>query len=86
MIENSVFPDSLKQILTLYTKKDSKSENENYRPVSILPNLSKISGAACMHRRTSILTLFFLNTSLDLERGTVHNNVNLLWLKNGERL
>ena len=43
MIENSVFPDSLKQadIKPVY-KKDSRNEKENYRPVSILPNLSKI--------------------------------------------
>ena len=43
MIENSVLPVSLKQadIKPIY-KKDSRNENENYGPVSILPNLSKI--------------------------------------------
>ena len=43
MIENFVFPDSLKQadIKPVY-KKDSRNEKENYRPLSILPNLSKI--------------------------------------------
>ena len=43
MIENTVFPDSLKQadIKPVY-KKDSRNEKENCRPVSILPNLSKI--------------------------------------------
>ena len=42
MIENSVFPDSLKQadIKPVY-KADSKNKKENYRPVSILSNLSK---------------------------------------------
>ena len=38
-----VFPDELKQadIKPIY-KKESRNEKENYRPVSILPNLSKI--------------------------------------------
>ena len=42
-IKNSVFPVSLKQadIKPIY-RKESRSEKENYRPVIILPNLSKI--------------------------------------------
>ena len=49
MIGNSAFPDSLKQadIKPVY-KKDSRNEKENYSPVSILPNLSKIYGR-CMY-------------------------------------
>ena len=43
MVENSVFPVSLKQTdIKRIHKKDSRSDKENYRPVSILPNLSKI--------------------------------------------
>ena len=43
MIENSVFPVSIKQAdITPIHKKDSRSDKENYRPVSILPNLSNI--------------------------------------------
>ena len=40
---NDVFPNKLKQadIKPIY-KKESRNEKENYRPVSILPNLSKI--------------------------------------------
>ena len=43
MIENSVFLVSIKQaaMKPIY-KKDSRNEKENYRPVSIVPNLSKI--------------------------------------------
>ena len=43
LIGNFVFPDSLKQadIKPVY-KKDSRNEKENYRSLSILPNLSKI--------------------------------------------
>ena len=45
MIKDSVFPDSLKQAdIKPVCKKDSRSERENYRPVSILPNLPKICG------------------------------------------
>ena len=40
---NGVFPNELKQadIKPIY-KKESRNEKENYRPVSILPNLSKV--------------------------------------------
>ena len=45
MIENSPFPVSLKQAdIKPIHKKDSRSDKENYRPVSILPNLSEIYG------------------------------------------
>ena len=42
-VNNGVFPNELKQadIKPIY-KKESRNEKENYRPVSILPNLSKI--------------------------------------------
>ena len=43
MIQNFVFPVSLKEAdIKRICKKDSRNEKENYRPVSILPNLSKI--------------------------------------------
>ena len=42
-ITTSIFPSSLKQaILIPVFKKGDKSPKENYRPVSILPNKSKI--------------------------------------------
>ena len=42
-MDKDVFPNELKQadVKPIY-KKDSRNEKENYRPVSILPNLSKI--------------------------------------------
>ena len=42
-VNKGVFPDELKHadIKPIY-KKESRNEKENYRPVSILPNLSKI--------------------------------------------
>ena len=42
-VKKGVFPDELKHadIKPIY-KKEARNEKENYRPVSILPNLSKI--------------------------------------------
>ena len=42
-MNKGVLPDELKQadIKPIY-KKESRNEKENYRPVSVLPNLSKI--------------------------------------------
>ena len=42
-MNNGIFPNGLKQpdIKPIY-KNESRNEKENYRPVSILPNLSKI--------------------------------------------
>ena len=43
LIDNGIFPDSLKFAnITPVFKKDSRTEKTNYRPVSILPSLSKI--------------------------------------------
>ena len=42
-INEGVFPDSLKIAnITLVHKKDEKTDKENYRPVSVLPLLSKV--------------------------------------------
>ena len=43
LLNEDVFPDDLKQadIKPIY-KKDSRNQKQNYRPVGILPNLSKI--------------------------------------------
>ena len=79
MIEKYVFPVSLKQAdIKPIHKKDSRSEKENYRPVSILPNFSKIYEHCLQTQIKSTLTLFFLNSNLDLERDIVHINVYLL--------
>ena len=42
-LNKGVFPDELKQVdFKPVYKRESKNEKENYKPVSILPNLSKI--------------------------------------------
>ena len=43
MLDEGTFPDSLKTAnITPVFKKDSRTDKTNYRPVSVLPNLSKI--------------------------------------------
>ena len=43
LVDNGIFPDSLKAAnITPVFKKDSRTEKSDYRPVSILPNLSNI--------------------------------------------
>ena len=41
-VDKSVFPDDLKHVQAPIHKKKDKSDTTNYRPVSILPNISKI--------------------------------------------
>ena len=42
-ISQSVFPSALKLVnITPVRKKDSKSKKDHYRPISVLPNISKI--------------------------------------------
>ena len=43
LLDKGTFPDSLKTAnITPVFKKDSRTDKTNYRPVSVLPNLSKI--------------------------------------------
>jgi len=69
--ENSVFPDKLKiaQVTPLH-KKNSTLEKGNYRPVSILPTISKIFERAIntqlTHFLTSMAILIFLHLDLDM--------------------
>ena len=77
MIENSVFPVLFKQVdITRIYRKDSRNEKENYRPVIILPNLSKIY-ELLVYTDEQVLTLFFLNTNFDLDRDILHSNIYL---------
>ena len=84
MIENSVFPVSLKQadIKPTYKKIPGMIRKTTGQYESYLICL-KFMSVACIHRLTSTLTLLFLNISLDLEKYIMHSNVYLLCLKNG---
>lgn len=52
-LETSVFPPKLKLVnVTTVPKKSNRFEKDNYRPVSILPNLLKVFGR-CIYNQTS---------------------------------
>ena len=84
MIENSVFPVSLKQadIKPIYKKIPGMIRKTTGLYESYI-TCFKFMSVACIHRLTSTLTLLFLNISLDLEKDIMHSNVYLLCLKNG---
>ena len=60
-MNNSKFPDELKLAeVTVTFKKDDPTKSKNYRPVSILPTVSKVF-EKIMHRRMSIFVENFLS-------------------------
>ena len=63
--------------MTPLHKKGKKDKKDNYRPVSILPTLSKCF-EKCMFSQmydNACLSKYFRNTNMASERGTVLNNV-----------
>ena len=69
-------PKNLKlaHIIPLH-KKCKKDTKGNYRPVSDLPNLSKIFERCILHRCPNFLTIYFRNINMVSERTLVHNSV-----------
>ena len=60
MIDSSTFPASLKLAhITPVFKKGSKNSKKNYRPVSILPNISKIYERCMFKQMSNYLGNFF---------------------------
>ena len=58
-----------------FSKKGTKSLKENYRPVSILPLVSKIFERNICKQLTTFLITFYQNISADLEKTMVHDTV-----------
>ena len=68
--ENGAFPDCLKEAsVTPIFKKDDPLDKENYRPVSILPLLSKVF-EKLIYKQLSNYTEFFEFYTLWLSKGT----------------
>ena len=64
-IENSIFPSDLKVAdVTPAFKKKSKTSKDNYRPISILPNISKIY-ERCLYNQ---MQTYFDNLMTDLSK------------------
>ena len=76
-IKSSIFPSCLKHAdVTPLHKKCNKSLKENYRPVSILPILSKVFERSMFKQMSSFLMTYFQNISMASEKDLVFNNVS----------
>ena len=85
-LRDGYFPDKLKRadIMPLF-KKDDPTKAKNYRPVSILPGVSKIF-ERLMHKQISFYIDQFLSPyRCTIERVLVPNTHFCLLLKNGKR-
>ena len=73
---NGVFPDELKlpDVIPLYKKSDSEDKT-NYRPISVLPSLSKVSEKIQKHLNSFFETK--LSFHVDFVWGIVHNMLYL---------
>ena len=86
-ISQSVFPSSLKlaTIIPVH-KKDSKIKKDHYRPINVLPNISKIYESFSLNKFQNILNNFFPNINVDSEKVSVHNIACCQCLRNGNQL
>ena len=74
MIDACIFPTSLKLAnITPVNKKGSKNSKENYRSVSILPNISKIYKRCLFKPISNYFENIFQNFSVVLGKVSVHN-------------
>ena len=79
-----LMPLSIMVISDPVFKKDSKNSKDNYRPISILKNISKLYERILFKQiRTFMDIFFFQNSNAVLEKVIVHSNVYLHQLKNG---
>ena len=73
-ISQSVFPSALKLAnITPVHKKDSKSKKDHYRPISVLPNISKTCEAFSLNKFQNILNNFLPNINVNSEKVSVHD-------------
>ena len=74
-MNKGIFPDRVKHVdIKLIYKKESRNGKENYRPVSVLPNLSKIfERCICMISLIITLMRYCQNISADLEKSLAHS-------------
>ena len=73
---NSKFPDELKHADVIpVPKKNEKCSKTNYRPVSILTNISKIYGKLLHKQLSNTLTVYKPLISVDFEKVSVHSTV-----------
>ena len=77
-LEVGEFPSGMKLAnVTPVHKKGSRYDKGNYRPVSILPNLSKVFGR-CLHKQISYFFLIFYQCGFRKGHGAQHRLIALL--------
>ena len=85
-ITTSIFPSSLKQeILKPVFKKGDKNSTENYRPVSILPNISKIFEPFLFKQISNFMELLFSKQQCGFVKATASSIAFSPCLKNGNQ-
>ena len=73
-IANSIFPSDLKVTdVTPAFKKKSKTSKDNHRPMSILPNISKIYERYLCNQMQTYFDDIYLNINVDFAKGLMHN-------------
>ena len=70
-VDKGVFPDGLKHAVTIVQKKKDKNYKTNYKPVSILTNISKLYEKLIYNRLYDYFDDIFLLVNVVFERGTV---------------
>ena len=73
-ISTGIFPDELKlaDIVPVF-KKEDQNDKVNYRPISLLPLISKIFENFFIRRLKIFLIRFYPKNSVDLEKDIQHN-------------
>ena len=84
VVKSSKFPSilTLADIIPVFKKGDKECKN-NYRPVSILPNMSKIFGKIIFRQISNYRNLFCQSINVAFEKVLAHNIAFCLCLKNG---
>ena len=86
ILKNGKFPDSLQNAnITPFHKKDDPTDKVNYRPVSVLPLLSKIFEKVIYNQLGKYMDLFLNNYYVDLEKPILLNTLYLNYYTVGKK-
>ena len=81
------FPQNLKlTYISPVSKKKDPTLAENYRPVSVLPTVSKVFQRILKNNYQLILNVSFHLICVDIEKGLVRNLLSFLSLKSGKSI
>ena len=74
------------QNITTVFKKKEPMQAENYRPVSVLPTVSKMFEWIIQKQLSTQIEVSFHLVCVGIEKGLVHNLLSFLLLKSGESI